>query len=41
MRIQLGLGIAGKLQTSSDNCGKLVEILKTYIVPNLTSPLGR
>ena len=35
VNIQLGPGIAGKLQASSDNCAKLVEMLKTYIVPNL------
>ena len=35
VNIQLGLGIAGKLQASSDNCARLVEMLKTYIVPNL------
>ena len=31
VNIQLGPGIAGKLQASSDNCAKLVEMLKTYI----------
>ena len=35
VNIQWGPGIAGKLQASSDNCAKLVEMLKTYIVPNL------